>query len=439
MLAGTHPGWASAVIVNLGDLGGGKLSFNGNVVNGSFASYINDRGDVAGYAYVNGTDYHAIYYSGITVPGTYVQGGIYDIGTFGGNNSQPQGLNQNGLVSGTSYALSGTNNVPQAFLYSGGISTNLGTLGGTNSFGYGVNSSGTVVGGSYIDNQGNQHAFSTTCSAAPCPTPKDLGGGSFAQAILIDDAGQIAGNTGSKAFFSQDGTSMNFISLASNTSAQVTGMNESGQVVGFSGAPSGLNHGFLYTPGTNAIVTDVGTLNSYNGTSFANAINEAGVVVGQSDYTFGQHHAFSCAMANGVCVMTDLGTLSGFVDSTATAINDLGQIVGNATALDGTTDPFLWIDGQMIDLNSVLPAGSDFTRLLTATGINNSGVIIGEGLTTNCSPICKSEAYVLTISAFQVPEPSTITLMALAFVGGAMAAIRRRRKDGRYTKPVRIE
>jgi probable HAF family extracellular repeat protein len=432
-LSAPHYSWASAVIANLGDLGGGK----------SFATFINNAGDVAGYSYTNTTDYHAIfYYAGIT-NSTYTNGVVYDLGTFGGNDSQPRGLNDADQISGTSYSLVAGKNVPQAFLYSAGVTTNLGTLGGSNSFGDGINSAGTVVGGSYIDNSGNQHAFATSCTVVgsncvyPSTPSLDLGtgGGSVAEALFINDSGNIAGNTnrlanGTAAFYSSDGNSMNLISLG-GTSAQAKAMNASGQVVGVSGTASGpFNHAFLYTPGTSAVLTDIGTLNNYNGASIATAINSSGEVVGQSDVSFGVSHAFSCVVVGGICQKTDLGTLNnGVGNSSAAAINDIGEIVGTASVTGGGMDPFVWINGQMIDLNSVLPANSGFSKLLTATGINNQGVIIGQGLTTNCTlTTCATDAYVLTFTGFQVPEPSTVTLMTVACLGGAFFVLRRRRQ-----------
>jgi probable HAF family extracellular repeat protein len=170
---------------------------------------------------------------------------------------------------------------------------------------------------------------------------------------------------------------------------------------------------------------------TYVGTSDAEAINTLGEVVGKSDYAIGNsgvssghHHAYASTFANSAWTMTDLGALTGYSDSVATAINGAGEIVGTA-GTGNSTAAFLYLNGQMIDLTSLLPANSGFTQLLTATGINDQGVIIGQGLTTAGS----KDAYIFTYSAFTVPEPSTLVPMLLTVLVGVLIFRRRTRKD----------
>lgn len=75
----------------------------------------------------------------------------------------------------------------------------------------------------------------------------------------------------------------------------------------------------------------------------------------------------------------------------------------------------------MIDLSDYT-GGSDFTLLYTATGINNAGDIIGEGLTTSG----ERHAFLLTPTddSTAVPEPATIMLTVLGL--SSMAARLRR-------------
>jgi probable HAF family extracellular repeat protein len=418
---------SGVTVVDLGDFGGGQ----------SFASFINLEGDVAGYSYVNSNYYHAFFYSGITMT-------IHDIGTFGGSLSQPNGLNASGEVSGTADLTVNTNSfVSNAFIYQDGVLTDLGTLGGY-SLGYGLNDEGTVVGSGFF--AGNTKSDAILSGSPYPPPPQDLGtlGGSFGEADFINDNGQIAGNAntsgdhGVQAFYSLNGTSLVPLTLGGASSTSY-GINSSGQVIGRSSLPTGnKQHGFIYTPGAPNTLDDpnphdLGTLVTNNaGASDAEAINNSGEVVGQSDYATtpgvpsGHHHAYSAMFVNTAWTMTDLGSLPGYRDSTAVAVNNLGEIVGFAG--NGiTTEAFLYLNGQMIDLTRLLPANSGFTQLLTATGINDNGVIIGQGITTTGA----TDAYILTYSAAALPEPSTMMSMMLGFLfGGAVLSMQRNRGAG---------
>ena len=74
--------------------------------------------------------------------------------------------------------------------------------------------------------------------------------------------------------------------------------------------------------------------------------------------------------------MRDLGTVEGDVDSAAIGINDDGQIVG--VSLDANFNPraFLRQGQTMIDLNTLVPAGSPL-YLASACSINAAGEIVG--------------------------------------------------------------
>ena len=102
------------------------------------------------------------------------------------------------------------------------------------------------------------------------------------------------------------------------------------------------------------------------------AINEAGHVVGRfAPVVDGPQHAFRF-VGNG---LEDLGTLGG-VASEALDITDNGWIVGQSQRADGEWRPFLWRDGVMVDLNTLLPAGLE-VELLTVSAINNVGSMVG--------------------------------------------------------------
>ncbi len=157
------------------------------------------------------------------------------------------------------------------------------------------------------------------------------------------------------------------------SSSAAFGVNLTGDVVGFASNATGFHRPFVRRAAT-SVMTDLGTLGGPSGE--ANAISDSGFIVGKADIATGQPHAFR--RAPGTSPLTDLGTLGGN-SSEAAAINNAGDTVGNSWTADGVVHAFLWSSGTMLDLNTLLPPASGWT-LTHATGINDSGVIVGKGL-----------------------------------------------------------
>jgi probable HAF family extracellular repeat protein/T5SS/PEP-CTERM-associated repeat protein len=162
------------------------------------------------------------------------------------------------------------------------------------------------------------------------------------------------------------------------------GVNDSGQVVGWSYTSSYAQHAFLYTgtPGSGGKMMDLGTLGGRDSMAFG--INASGTVVGESyipdGVPFGPYdvyHAFEYIGTPGTGgAMLDLGTLGGGL-STARGINASGQVVGRAESSPLNADSaFLYTGtpgagGTMTDLGTLgLPSAS-------ASAINRSGQVVG--------------------------------------------------------------
>jgi probable HAF family extracellular repeat protein len=150
------------------------------------------------------------------------------------------------------------------------------------------------------------------------------------------------------------------------------GLNNSGQVGGFSSTGTGPYYAVLYGGGR---ITDLGTLGGAQ--SFANGINDSGQVVGESETASGYTHAF----LYGGGTMTDLGTLPGGSYSFAYGVNASGQVVGQSTPRGGAGHAFLYGGGKMTDLGT-LPGDSESI----AYGVNASGQVVGSSFTSSGVP-----------------------------------------------------
>jgi probable HAF family extracellular repeat protein len=341
---------AMPAIYELGTLGG----------NSSYGYAVNDAGQVAGYTYTSGnTGRHAFLYD--RTPGA---GGVMrDLGTLGGIESEAYSINNAGQVAGYSWITGDT--AIRAFRYegapgSGGVMRELGTLAGQNSYGQAINNAGQVAGYS---------------------EPPNWEFGPLYQAFRYDGTP----NT--------DGVIYNLGSLGGEAVSEARGINDAGQVTGYSYINIDSNqgyHAFRYdgTPGSGGVMHDLGTLGGVR--SSGSAINDAGQVAGSSDLPGDSAiHAFRYDGTPGSDgVMRDLGTLGG-TWSFGYAVNDAGQVAGRSQTTGSTAyHAFLYTGtpragGQMIDLDGWLDHGNtaeDAKWTLTeARGLSNTGWITGVG------------------------------------------------------------
>jgi probable HAF family extracellular repeat protein len=178
-----------------------------------------------------------------------------------------------------------------------------------------------------------------------------------------------------------------------------TGINDSGQVIGISGicqnavGNQSATHALLWQNGR---TTNLGNL---GGTAWNTpmAINSRGDIVGFSDLTGDDNGAnpnFQGFLWIQPGPMQNLKALSGDALSEALGINNQRQVVGTSIDADGNQHAFIWQNGQLTNLNTLIQGNSSL-YLQAAQDINDSGVIVGQGCVPgNCLPTSPSIAFV---------------------------------------------
>jgi probable HAF family extracellular repeat protein len=250
------------------------------------------------------------------------------------------------LAINASGEVAGTDSAGHAAVYSNGTLTDLGLLPGSSMGSPGVytnataiNTNGQVVGvaslGPYIDAFSYNNGTMTDIGYLPGAAPPDV-----------------------PAIFSE-----------------AYGVNDSGEITGFSAGPDGYCHVFLYQNGT---MTDLGL-------GGGNAINASGQVTGvlatpQSAAAGCPPSGHAFLYANGT--MTDIGALPGGSYSAGYAINASGQIVGFSDVGAGTDHAFFY-NGALTDLNALIDPADPlrpYVTLSDARGINVNRLILANGV-----------------------------------------------------------
>jgi probable HAF family extracellular repeat protein len=345
--------WTGYRLKDLGTLPGG---------NDSFASAINQAGQIAGLSENDQTDpgtgnpeFHAVLWENDK---------IRDLGTLGGTASIASALNERGQITGLAlndvpdpFSLLGlgsglTLTQTRGFLWQKGKMEDLGSLGGPDTWAAFINDRGQIAGTSY------------TSYVADPNTGTPPVGVFLWQNGEMRDLGNLGGDNGFLGAYN--------IVNAFNNRGEVAG--------GMVAAGNQFVHTFLWD---GEKLSDLGTLGG--NISFARGINDAGEVTGLSTLPGDQlNHGY--LWRNGV--MTDLGTLGGDPCSDALSVNSRGQVVGASQSAAGGcaewTTAFLWENGgPSVDLNSLVTSDSG-VHLNVGIWTNGEGEVIAGGIPPDC-------------------------------------------------------
>lgn len=303
---------------------------------------------------------------------------ITDLGSLGGTQTVAQAINNRGQAVGLSRTPSGQS---RAVLFENGQVLDLGTLGGAFSRALALNNNGVIVGAAENSNGVVVPFRYATGQMA------SLGFDQPGEATAINDRGDIVGHSGGAGFAVLDGSirSLSFLPR---------GINNHRTTVGSWGTPAiedlDLPAPFVSDPTENGYID----AKLYAGGT-ALAVNDSRQFTGfGEDGTYRRYSAYALLYNFQDLSLASVGLAS---YAQGNAINRWGEIVGfhlpgwvpESMGHPSPNPPsasdlklrhaFLRNDQGAADLNSLIPANSGWL-LQEATGINDSGQIVGYGI-----------------------------------------------------------
>jgi hypothetical protein len=285
----------------------------------------------------------------------------------------------------------------------------------------GINGAGTIVG---YGNATNFDGFVLTLPSSftrenfpnPSPPPATL----FTQVVGIDAAGDTVGfyvaNPAvgtTNGFFKPAAGSFTTINQPGSVFNQLLGINQNGnEIAGYSSFsdPAGMTGQQAFSL-SGTTFTNINALLPANFNSQATGVNNSGEVVGFYQNAMGDFSAF-----------TDIGGMitsfqfPGSASTQALGLNNLGEIVGDYVDAGGVMHGFLDNAGMFTMLD---PAGSTAT---TINGINDLGTVVGFYVNAAGNTI----GTVGTPVATTTPEPGSLVLLATGLFGIGVAYRRRK-------------
>lgn len=313
------------------------------------------------------------------------------------------GLSNNGVGAGTSYSGPWSELVATPLLVGPTTVEPLDPTGTLHAAALEINDAGMVAGHMQTyDRNGYEVTHAAVFSGGTATTLRPAGEVS-GTANAINNAGQAAGymhfsDGNDRAFMYSASTGLvQLPGLAANRDAQAWGMNDAGTVVGRAQDAFGQWHAFQYA---NGVSTDLG-VSGY--VSFANAINNDGVAVGSTSIAGDFYTIHAAIFSDGQVI--DIGTLGGS-NSRATDINAAGDIVGASYRADNSWGYFIYQDGTMTDLDTVITPGYS---MQLADAINDRGEILGlasdgqRSYMVLLSPVAEPPAYALLLAGLGAP------------------------------------